>query len=113
MQSACAFIDDIFIKHNEHATTNDLLREAETLLKRAQEMKVLLHPQKTYFFVHEVEFLGYIFSKDGHKPRKEYINKVLKIEKPKTVKQIQAYLGLIQYITRYNFIKRGVKRNIL
>ena len=64
-------------------------------------MGVLLHPEKTFFFVEEVEFLGYIFTKDGHKPRQEYINKVLKIPKPKTVKQIQAYLDLIQYIARY------------
>ena len=98
---ACAFIDDIFIKHQDQATNEELYRKAELLLKRAKEMGVLLHPEKTFFFVEEVEFLGYVFSKDGHKPRQEYIDKVLKIPKPKTVKQIQAYLGLIQYIARY------------
>ena len=101
LQNACSFIDDIFIKHKDKATIDELYNKAKHLLQRAREMGVLLHPQKTFFFVEEVEFLGYIFSKDGHKPRKEYINKVLKVKKPKTVKEIQAYLGLIQYIARY------------
>ena len=56
MQSACAFIADIFIKHNENATPDDLVKEAETLLKRAQEMKVLLHPQKTHFLYMKLNF---------------------------------------------------------
>ena len=99
--NACAFIDDIFVKHDENDDYEELYKTAERLLLRARQTGVLLHPEKTFFFVEEVEFLGYIFSKNGHRPRPEYIKKVLTIPKPKTVKQIQGYLGLIQYIARY------------
>ena len=101
IQDACAFIDDIFMKHPPDATPKQLLEAARRFLQRARQVGVLLHPEKTHFFVEAVEFLGYIFTQEGHRPRPEYIEKVLKIQKPKTVKQIQAYLGLIQYIARY------------
>ena len=96
-----AFIDDIFIHHGESADLEELFQEATKLLSRARNVGVLLHPEKTFFFVPEVEFLGYIFTQEGHKPQSKYLRKVLKIKKPNKVKEIQAYLGLIQYIARY------------
>ena len=98
---AGAFIDDLFMKHEPNASDNELLRKAEKFLKRAREIGVLLHPEKTFFFVEEIEFLGYIFTQHGTRPTPRYINKVLNVKKPQTTKEIQAYLGLLQYIARY------------
>ena len=98
---AGAFIDDMFIKHPENATDQELVEIAEKFLLRCRKLGVLLHPEKTYFFVPEVEFLGYIFNQKGHRPRPEYIQRILEIDKPVGVSQIRAFLGLIQYIARY------------
>jgi hypothetical protein len=110
-----AFIDDMFIRHKNHASDNELLNNAKAILQRARDTKILLHPEKTFFFVEEVEFLGYIFNQDGHRPTEKYVNKILKMEKPKTVKQIKSYLGLIQYIAMYlhNLAKWSYYLNVL
>ena len=98
---AGAFIDDMFIKHHENATDEELLEIAEKFLARCKKFGILLHPEKTYFFVPEIEFLGYIFNQLGHKPQAKYVKKILGIKKPQTTTEIRAFLGLIQYIARY------------
>ena len=59
---AGAFIDDVFIKHSQYDTDDELLEKAENFFQRVSDLGTLLHPEKTYFFVQEVEFLGYIFN---------------------------------------------------
>ena len=69
---AGAFIDDMFIKHPEDATDEQLLDIADKFLARCRKFGILLHPEKTFFFVPEIEFLGYIFNQLGHKPQPKY-----------------------------------------
>ena len=99
--NSAAFIDDVFIKHASDATEKELIDTADKFLARAKKMGIILHPEKTAFFVDKIAFIGYLFTQEGHHPLPNYLNKILKIPKPKTIKQIQAYLGLIQYIARY------------
>ena len=101
MGKAGAFIDDLFIKHEPGATDDQLLAKTEKFLNKVQEVGVLLHPEKTFFFVSEIEFLGYVFTAEGTKPQAKYIKKILDIKKPTTASEIRAYLGVIQYIARY------------
>ena len=96
-----AFIDDVFIKHTQYPTDDELLDQAEQFFERVSDLGTLLHPEKTYFFVPEVEFLGYIFNQQGHRPHKKYINKILNLGIPRTKKQLRAFIGLVQYIARY------------
>ena len=98
---AGAFVDDMFIKHPENATDQELLEIAEKFLLRCRKLGILLHPEKTYFFVPEIEFLGYIFNQKGHRPHPKYLKRFLNIKRPKGVSQIRAFLGLVQYIARY------------
>ena len=98
---AGAFIDDMFIKHSPNATDQELIDIAEKFLIRCKKLGILLHPEKTYFFVPEIEFLGYVFNQKGHRPQEKYIKRLLQIKKPKTVKEIRAFLGLVQYIARH------------
>ena len=99
--NAAAFIDDVFIKHPPNATETELIDTVERILDRTTKKGVLLHPGKTVFFADKIAFIGYMFTQKGHHPLPQYLNKILKIKKPKTIKEIQAYLGLIQYIARY------------
>ena len=98
---AGAFIDDMFIKHQAGATDGELLATAEKFLQRCEKYGMVLNPEKTFLFVPEITFIGYNFNQTGHTPMSKYINKVLKIVRPKTVTEIRAFLGLIQYIARY------------
>ena len=99
-----AFIDDLFMNHEPNVSDKELLAQARKFLQRCRDMGILLHPEKTFFFVDEVEFLGYVFNKHGTRPTRKYIDKILKVPKPKgngIGKQILSYVGLLQYIARY------------
>ena len=71
LRNAGAFIDDIFLKHAPNATPKELERDADELFESTNELKALLHPGKTYFFVEEIEYLGYVFNQKGTKPQKK------------------------------------------
>ena len=101
LRNAGAFIDDIFIKHAPDATPQELEQDVDQLFEGIRETNVLLHPRKTYFFVDEIEYLGYIFNQNGTKPQPKYIKKILKFKRPLSKNEIRSYLGVLQYIGRY------------
>ena len=96
-----AFVDDVIRKHDINATPDQLYDDIYELFTRAYEIGLLIHPEKTYLFCEEVEYLGYIFNQLGVIPRPEYIQKVLQFHEPKTKKQIQQYLAVLNYIARF------------
>ena len=96
-----AFIDDIVCKHADNATPDEMIKDITQLFDRIRAAGLLLHPEKTYLFVDEVEFIGYKFTQQGTIPQKQYIQKVLKFKKPTNKKEIQSYIGVLQYIARY------------
>ena len=99
--NAGAFIDDIFIKHAPNATDEEIYNDIHKLCTAADKTGLLLHPEKTFIKVEQIEFVGYLFTQEGTIPRKKYIEKVLKFKRPTSKKEIQSYLGLVQYIARY------------
>ena len=101
IKRSAAYIDDIFIKHRPNASDEELAQQAEQLLSRCSQFGTLLHPEKMKFFMNELVFLGYVFNQKGSSPEPKYIRKVLEVARPRTVKQVQAFVGLLQYIARY------------
>ena len=45
----------------------------------------------------EVEYLGYILLRDGIKPQPEKVSAILALESPKNVRELWAFLGMVQY----------------
>jgi hypothetical protein len=45
----------------------------------------------------EIEYLGYVLSKDGIKPQSNKVQTILMIQPPKGVKQLRHFLGMVQY----------------
>ena len=45
----------------------------------------------------EVEYLGYILTRNGIKPMPEKISAILVIEPPRNVKELRRFLGMVQY----------------
>ena len=95
------FVDDIIRKHSPNATADELYHDIYELFTRAYEIGLLFHPEKTYLFAEEVEYLGYIFNQEGVIPKPDYIQKVLQFLPPKTKKEIQQYLAVLNYIARF------------
>jgi hypothetical protein len=92
------YMDDIIVfsisfdLHKQHLQlVFDRLRYAELVLK----------PSKCKLFRSEVKFLGHIIGHNSVKPDPEHVAAVYSFPTPTTVKQLQAFLGLVGYYRRF------------
>ena len=56
---------------------------------------------KCNFAVTEVEYLGHIVSDKGIRPDPKKISAIVNYPRPKTVRDIRAFLGLVGYYRRF------------
>lgn len=62
-------------------------------------MKIQL--DKTEFLKKETEFLGHIITIDGIKPNSKNVETIKKYPIPKSIKEIQSFLGLTVYYRKF------------
>lgn len=61
----------------------------------------LINPTKSEFGYAEIQFLGHVISEGNIQTDKTIISKILKIDRPRTKKQLQSLLGLINYYGKF------------
>ena len=92
------YIDDILIMSENYEHHLKLVEKVmRMLIKNGIKIKV----KKCEFFQKEVNFLGHIVSNKGLRKSPQFIDKVLKIEKPNTVKEMRQFLGLINFQRKF------------
>ena len=92
------YIDDIIIyskTEEEHAVHLRLIFEA---LKK-HDVRIKL--QKCHFYRTRIEFLGHIISRNGIEPAKEKLTAVAAWPTPKSVNEVQQFVGLANYYRRH------------
>ena len=95
---AMVYIDDIIIFSTTFSEHLDDLRE---VLERLWRAGLKVKPSKCEFAKKKVKFLGHIVSADGIQPDPTNTDKVKNFKPPKTVKEIQQFLGLASYYRRF------------
>jgi len=88
------YIDDMLIYGK---TEEEFLTNLERVLQRAREWVLTFNPSKCRLGLHEVEFVGHIINAEGIKMSDEKKFKVVDFERPRTVKKMQSFLGLVNY----------------
>eukprot|EP00253_Pinus_taeda_P032545 PITA_32545 len=81
-----------------------LLSLIEKEIKRmfeAGNMAFSLNPKKSLFSLEEGKLLGHIISKDGIRIDPERIQAILQIPYPRNIKELQAFLGKINFLRRF------------
>ena len=68
------FIDNIIVATNTEKGHNELV---EKVLKRLEENDLFVKPEKCWWKVKEVEFLGIVIGPQGMEMQKEKIDRVL------------------------------------
>ncbi len=90
-----AYIDDLFcISRN---SLKDHLEKLEEVLRQLRDAGLKVNADKSTFCALEIEYLGYILTKDGIKPQSNKVQAILTIQPPKGVKQLRHFLGMVQY----------------
>lgn len=89
------YIDDLLVISN--SDFNDHLEKVKVVLKRLREARLRVNAPKSTFAQSEVEYLGYILSRDGIKPQPDKVQAILAIQPPTSVKTLRSFLGIVQY----------------
>jgi len=77
---------------------NELVAE---VIRRLEENNLYVKPEKCKWKVREVGFLGVIIGPDGIKIKEEKVKGVVEWPTPKCVKDVQKFLGLVNYYCRF------------
>jgi hypothetical protein len=89
-----AYLDDIIV-HTR--TLEQQVRELESVLRMHQEAGIKLRASKTHLFQEEADYLGYRITADGIKMKEDYVQRILEWPTPKTIKEMNTFLGFIGY----------------
>ena len=71
-------------------------------LNRTREHGLKIGLEKIQFKKTSVEFYGSQFTTQGHKPNDKIIQAIQLMPKPKGIKQLQSFLGIINYLNQYS-----------
>ena len=94
---AC-FIDDIIVTG---ATEEEHLKSLERVMKVLQDHGVRLKLSKCRFMQDQVEYLGLIIDKHGLHASPEKVRAVLEAPKPRNIKELRAFLGMMNYYRKF------------
>lgn len=95
---AINFIDDILIYGRTEQEHNLRLQK---VLQVLEENNVLLNNEKCLYKVKKVNFLGHELTSEGVRPLNKYIESVTHFRVPKTIEELQSFLGLVNYINKW------------
>ena len=90
--------DDILLMSSEVESHNKILKE---VLSRLKDAGLKLNVNKCNFFVEQVEYLGFVFNEKGVHPKPGKISAIIDAPVPKDVKQVQAFIGLCNFYSRF------------
>ena len=92
------YLDDILIFSE---TEEEHQKHVHEVLQTLQDAKLLVDPEKSIFHVQEVEFLGHIIRPNEVHMSPDKISAITEWPTPKTVKDVQSFVGLANYYRRF------------
>ncbi len=73
------------------------LKKMETVLTRLHDAGLKVNATKSSFCAHEIEYLGYILTREGIKPQPKKVQAILALSPPNNLKELRHFLGMVQY----------------
>ena len=97
-EEVAVFMDDILVGTVDERRHNKIVEE---ILRRMEANDLYINPEKCVWKVREVDFLGLVMGSEGIKMQKDKVVGVLNWPMPKTVKEVQKFLGLVNYYRQF------------
>jgi len=94
------YLDDILIFSKNPEEHQENVRD---VLARLRKHHLFAKPEKCEFAVNTTEFLGFVVSPSGISMAQSKVDSILKWPAPKTVKQVQSFLGFANFYRRFIF----------
>lgn len=93
-----AYLDDILIASENELEHKEHLRQ---LFSRLEQYGIVINPSKCVFAANSVKFLGYAVDANGTKPLPDKVKPIIEFPKPKTIKQLRRFLGMLNFYRRF------------
>ncbi len=94
-----AFIDDILIVTT--GSKSDHLKAIDVVLSRLDNANMALKLSKCTFLAREADWLGYHIDSEGISPLPHKTDAIMKLDPPKTPKQLKSLLGAVNQMSRF------------
>jgi hypothetical protein len=90
-----AYINDLLVI--TRGTLEDHLEKLREVLRRMRGAGLKVNAAKSFLCTHEIEYLGYILTREGIKPQPKKVRAILALNPPHNVKELRHFLGMVQY----------------
>ncbi|GFU40681.1 retrovirus-related Pol polyprotein from transposon 17.6 [Nephila pilipes] len=80
---------------SEHKT------HVRAVFQKLQQYGLTINTSKCVFGVSEISFLGHLVTQQGTKPLPDKVEPILNYPKPKTIKELQRFLGILNFFRRF------------
>lgn len=98
LQFMAIYVDDIHIMSK---TFQEHMQHLEAIFKKFSEYNVKINIKKSQFLQPQILFLGHIISEEGIMMDPEKIKTIQNFQPPRNKKQIQSFLGFINFYRKY------------
>ena len=95
LDSVRAYIDDVLILSKDSFEGH--LNQVRIVLSRMAKAGLRINAKKSSFGINEVEYLGYIITKEGIKPDPKKVQGIMDMARPTTTTEIRRLIGIVQY----------------
>ncbi|KAI2660671.1 Transposon Tf2-6 polyprotein [Labeo rohita] len=92
------YIDDILVYSN---TYDEHITHVRAVLQRLISHQLYAKEEKCEFHLDKISFLGYVISPEGVSMDEQKVNAVLNWPRPKTLKELQRFLGFSNFYRRF------------
>ena len=93
-EKVAAFINDVIVGMEMEEEHDEIVAE---VIRRLEENNLYVKSEKCKWKVRKVEFLEVVIGLEGIKMEKEKVKRVLEWLIPKCIKDVQKFLGLVNY----------------
>jgi transposase InsO family protein len=98
IEGVTVYLDDILIATKDEKSHQKALSRVIEVFSR-NNMKLNL--SKCLLFQRDLKYLGHIISDQGVAANPEYIKKILSLRRPRTRKEVQRFLGAVNWLSKF------------
>ena len=92
------YMDDITVYSRSNRKH---IKHLENIFLKCIKYGISLNPRKSNFSLEEGKLLGHIISKEGIRIDPDRVSAILKVEEPRSKKEVQSFIGQVNFLRRF------------